>query len=178
MGSLGATLTQVFTRVWRGCVIHRCQNKNPREELRPEDVSDVMHSKRGLRIWGFEKKRRVEFLPTNERVEIQTWARPDDFVRYGSCALVGLRTDDVKAVSIERLCLSLSSCRKTFKLKKVNKSFVPELISWMSCILDSLCLFHTSLYYGYVTRSQIELLVFYSTTPNHFLVCKQMIHII
>ena len=41
------------------------------------DVSDVTHLKRGLR---FEKKQRV---------------------------LVGLRADDVKAVSIERLCLSL-----------------------------------------------------------------------
>ena len=29
---------------------------------------------------------------------------------------------------MERLCVSLSSCRKTFKLKKVNKCFVPEPI--------------------------------------------------
>ncbi len=33
----------------------------------------------------------VEFLPPKERVEIQSWARPDEFVRYGSRALVGLR---------------------------------------------------------------------------------------
>ena len=67
----------------------------------------------------------------NERVDLQSWARPDQFVRYGRRALVGLRADNVKAVSIERfrLSLSLSSCRKTFKLKKVNKSFVPEPIS-------------------------------------------------
>ena len=58
----------------------------------------------GLR---FEKKQLVEFLRPNGRVEIQSWARPDEFVRYGRCALVGLRADDVKAVSIERLCLSL-----------------------------------------------------------------------
>ena len=50
-------------------------------------------------------------------------------MHYGRRALVGLRVDDVKAVSIERLCVSLSLCRKTFKLKKVNKSFVPEPIS-------------------------------------------------
>ena len=50
--------------------------------------------KSGLRIWGFEKKQGVEFLPPNEGVEIQS-------------VLVGLRADDVKAVSIERLCLSL-----------------------------------------------------------------------
>ena len=80
------------------------------------DQSDVTHPKRGLRIWGFQKKQLVEFLPPNElveflppneRVEIQTWARPDDFVHYGRRVLVGLRADDVKAVSIERLCLSL-----------------------------------------------------------------------
>ena len=70
-------------------------------------MSDVTHRKRGLRIWGFEKNQLVEFLPPNKRVDIQSWARPDDFVRYGRRALVGLRADDVKAVSIERLCLSL-----------------------------------------------------------------------
>ena len=80
-------------------------------------------------IW---EKELVEFLPPNEGVEIQSWARPDDFVRYGRRSLVGLRADDVKAVSIERLCLFLSLSllmSKTFKLKKVNKSFVPEPIS-------------------------------------------------
>ena len=60
----------------------------------------------GWGFWGFEKSR-VEFLPPNERVEIQTWARPDDFVRSRRRALVELRADDVKAVSIERLCLTL-----------------------------------------------------------------------
>ena len=40
-------------------------------------------------------------------VEFQSWARLDDLVRYGRRMLVGLRADDVKAVSIERLCLSL-----------------------------------------------------------------------
>ena len=69
------------------------------------DVSVVTHRKRGLR---FEKKQLVEFLPPNETVEIQSWARPDDVVHYGRRALVGLRADDVKAVSIERLCVSLS----------------------------------------------------------------------
>ena len=88
---------------WRGCVIQRCQNKNPRLEFGPGYLSDVMHRKRGLR---FEKKELVEFLHSNGKVEIQTWVRPDDFVCYGCCALVWLRADDVKAVSIERLCLS------------------------------------------------------------------------
>ena len=90
---------------------------------------------------GFEKKQWVEFLPPNERVEIQSWAKPDEFVCYGCRALVGLRADDVKAVS---------SCRKTFKLKKVNKSFVPEPISWMLCISDSLCTFPMFVSWSYV----------------------------
>ena len=71
----------------------------------------------------FEKKQLVEFLPRKRKVVFRGSSRPDECVRYGRCALVGLRADDVKAVSIERLCVSLSSCRKTFKIKKVNKSF-------------------------------------------------------
>ena len=61
----------------------------------------------GWGFWGFEKKQWIEFLPPNQRVEIQSWARSDEFVRNGRCALVGLRADDVRAVCIERLCLSL-----------------------------------------------------------------------
>ena len=91
-----------------GCVIQRCQNKNPREELGPGNVSDVTHWKRGLRFWGSEKKQFVEFLPGRKKVDFRGPPRPDGFVRYGRCALVGLRADDVKAVSIERLCVSLS----------------------------------------------------------------------
>ena len=67
------------------------------------DVGDVTYRKCGLR---FEKKQLVEFLPRKKKVGFQCWARPDDFVRYGHRALVGLRADDVKALSIERLCLS------------------------------------------------------------------------
>ena len=83
-----------------------------------------MHRKRGLR---FEKKQLVESLPRRKKVDFRGSSRPDDFVRYGRRALVGLRADDVKAISIERLCLSLSSCRKTFN-SKVIKSFIPEPI--------------------------------------------------
>ena len=60
-----------------------------------------------LTILGFEKKQLVKFLRPNGKVKIQSWARPDDFVLYGRRALVGLRGDDIKAVSIKRLCLSL-----------------------------------------------------------------------
>ena len=41
----------------------------------------------------------------SQLVEIETWTRPDKFVRYRRHTLVGLRVDDVKVVSIEGLCL-------------------------------------------------------------------------
>ena len=93
----------MFTRAWRGCVIQRCQNKNPRLESGPGYLGDVTHRKRGLR---FEKKQLVEFPPRKKKVDFQSWARPDDFVPYERRGLIGLRADEVKAVSIERLCLS------------------------------------------------------------------------
>ena len=49
-----------------------------------------MHRKRGLR---FEKKQLVEFPPREKKVDFQSLARPDDFVRYGRRALVGLRVE-------------------------------------------------------------------------------------
>ena len=77
------------------------------------DVSDVTHRKRGLR---FEKSQLVEFLPDKKKVDSRGSSWPDEFVRYGRRALVGLKADDVKAASIEGLCvcLSLSLCWKTF----------------------------------------------------------------
>ena len=89
--------------------------------MTPGCVNDVIHRKRGLRILGIWEKAGVEFLPPNERVEIQSWARPDDFVRYWRPALVGLRADDLKAVSIERSCLSLLVSKNL--LLKGNKNF-------------------------------------------------------
>ena len=56
---------------------------------------------------GFEKSQFVEFPSRKKKVDFQSWAMPDDFVGNGRHALVGLRADDVKAISIERLCLSL-----------------------------------------------------------------------
>ena len=53
------------------------------------------------------KKQLIEFPPRKKKVDFQSWAMRDDFVRFGRRALVGLRADDVKAVSIERLFVSL-----------------------------------------------------------------------
>ena len=78
----------------------------------PGDVSDVTHWKRGLR---FEKKQLVEFMPLNERVDIQSWARQDEFVHYGRRAFV----EEIVSLSphVEK------------PLTQRQKSFVPETIS-------------------------------------------------
>ena len=68
------------------------------------DVSDVTHRKCVLR---FEKSQLVEFLPRKKKVNFRGSSWLNEFVRYGRRALVGLRGDYVKAVSIEGLCLSL-----------------------------------------------------------------------
>ena len=78
---------------------------------------------------GFEKSQLVDFLPGKKKVDIRGSSWPDEFVRYGYRALVGLRADDVKAVSIEGFCLSLSPYVKKPLNSKVIKSFVPELRS-------------------------------------------------
>ena len=78
----------MFTRAQRGCVIQTYQNKNTRLELGPGDVGDDMPGSVGRGFWGFEKKQRFEFLPST-RVEIQSWARPDEFVRYGHHVWLG-----------------------------------------------------------------------------------------
>ena len=91
----------------------------------PDRGYDVTHRKRGRR---FEKSQLVLFLPGRRTVDFRGSSWPDDFVRYGCRALVGLRADDVKAVSIEELCLSLPYVENPFN-SKVIKSFVPELRS-------------------------------------------------
>ena len=90
-----------------GCVIHRCQNKTP-DKMGPGRW--MTSCPEALRIWGFEKKQWVEFLPRRKKVDFRGPPRLDDFVRYGRRALVGLRANDVKAASIERLCVCVCVC--------------------------------------------------------------------
>ena len=102
----------------------------------------------GLRFW---KSQLVEFLRPNGKVGIQTWARPDEFVCYGRRALIGLRADDVKAVSVESLCLSLSphvekplNSKRWIKVSYLNQFRVFGFIYMFMNILGTLCLFHIS----------------------------------
>ena len=101
----------------------------------------------------------VSWVPAWEEEDWLSW--PDKFVRYRRHALIGLRADDVKAVSIEGLCLSLPYVEKPLN-SKVIKSFVPELrsrkcfcISGFLCylyiwVMNILCTFHTSISWLYI----------------------------
>ena len=90
-------------------------------------------------------------------VEIEAWARPDEFVRYGRRACWGGGDGNIV---IERLCLSLLSVEKPLN-SKVIKSFVPELrsrkcfrVSGFLCSMYMLWTFYvrfTYPYHGYVT---------------------------
>ena len=85
--------------------------------MRPVGVNDVMHQKRGLRIFGIWEKA----VPASEE---EGWL---SVLAENRPIVCGLGT------SQHRKIVTLSSCRKTFKLKKVNKSFVPKPISCFSC---------------------------------------------
>ena len=116
-------------------------------------MSDVTHRKRGLR---FEK---------SQLVEIETWSRPDEFVRYGHRACCGADGNIV----IERLCFSLPYVEKPLN-SKVIKSFVPELRSreCFSCFgipMLSLCYIWT-FYEHSMYISHIHVWVCYTVTTQ------------
>ena len=60
-----------------GCVIHRCQNKNPRWKILPGgcEWTSCTGSVRGG-FWGFEKSQGVEFLPREKTVDFGSSPRP------------------------------------------------------------------------------------------------------
>ena len=109
------TWAQVLTRAWRRCVVHRCQNKNPRTRgCEWRHAPEVCVEDFG----GFEKSQ----LSWGLRSEEEGWL---------SLALSGLVAGATRVVgtdgkaSVERLCLP-PYVEKPFK---VIKSFVPELRS-------------------------------------------------
>ena len=114
----------------------------------PRDVNDVTHRKRGLI---FEKSELVESCRPKKMGDFRLlaealWRLPH--VVWG------------RWKSQHRKIVSLSLCRKIFKLKG-NKSFVPELrsrkcfcVSGFLCylygVMNILCIFHVFMY-GHVT---------------------------
>ena len=134
---------------------------------RTGDVIDVMPGSDGPRILEFEKNR-VEIWAWTKKVDFRSSPRPDQLGLRNVprvCWVSESRTDDVRTVIIVRNCVSLSSWRKNLKLKKVIKSFVPELISWFfgflyayNCVYEHLwtfslsvwiCIFHVFISWSY-----------------------------
>ena len=89
-------------------------------------------------------------LEKSQWAEIETWARPDEFVHYGRRACWGAHGN----VIIERFSLSLPYVEKSFN-SKVIKSFVPELrshkcflcfgIPMYMCVMDIMNILCTSM---------------------------------
>ena len=91
------------------------------------NVGDVTHRKCGLRILRFGKIQ--SWLPASKREgrdsELGEARRICALQAPCGCWVESWRCES----SQHRKIVSLSSCREAFKLKKVNKSFVPEPIS-------------------------------------------------
>ena len=151
-------------RVQRGCVVHRCQNKNPRTRgCEWRHAAEVCTEDFGR----FEKNQLVEFCLRGRRLTFTRLPWP-----CGRC-----RTwfgGDGK-VCIERWYLS-PYVKKPFSSKVI--SFVPELRShkWFLCFGDSyvlciyvmniLCTFHIFMY-GYVTFTDMSSINFHLYFLKH-----------
>ena len=135
---------QVLTRARGGCVVHRCQNKNPIERLTSGCEWSHAPEARTRRIWGILKKsvNWFENKTPDEKGRLSGLAEARQIcARRAPHKMVGA---DGKA-SIERLCLSFYV--ETFN-SKVMKGFVPELRSrkCFSC-------FEIPMFYVYMLRT-------------------------
>ena len=138
----------VDARARGGCVIQRCQNKNPRYQGRW--MTSCTGSVRGG-FGGFEKSQLVEFLRPNRKVVFRGSPRP-----CGGCH-TWFGADG--KVSIERWYLS-PYVEKPLN-SKVIKSFVPELRSrkCFSCFgIPMLSIYELWTYYVYFTYSCMGML--------------------
>ena len=114
-GYIGATLTQVFMRASErsGRVTQRCHN-SPRWETGLQSANDVTHRKRAEDLGNLKKVSRVETRHRTRRIDFRLLAEA-----LGRC-----RTrwgGEMKKPELKE-CVSLSLCRRTFKLKG-NKKF-------------------------------------------------------
>ena len=114
MGYLGATLKQVSTRARAERTCH--SEMSPRWETGLNSANDVTHRKRGEDFGNLKKVRRVKIRHRTGRVDFRLLAEA-----LGRCRTRWgggrWKRQDRKIVP-----LSLSLCRKTFKLKG-NKTF-------------------------------------------------------
>ena len=104
--------SRAFT--WSRRVTQRCHN-SPIWETRLQSPGDVTHRRRAVDVGNLKKVSRVENWTPCETVGFRLLAEA-----FGRCRTRWGWADE--NARIERLCLSLSLCRKTFKLKG-NKKF-------------------------------------------------------
>ena len=105
------------------------------------DVNDVMPGSDGLRILEFENNSELRFGLGRCKSISGACRGQTSSLQWGP-HVVG---SDGKVIN-ERNCVSLSSCRKNLKLKKVIKSFVLEPIA---SVFGFLCLFHIFISWSY-----------------------------
>ena len=118
---------QVLTRASRGCVVYRCQNKNPIEKLTSGCEWRHAPEARARRIWGYLKKlvSGVEFSLGRRRLAFTCSPKPDEFALYGRrTRWVGGRWKSQNRKNVYRSPYVEESLNL-----KVIKSFVPELRS-------------------------------------------------
>ena len=125
MGYLGATLMQVLTLLRGGCVVHRCQNKNPIERLTSgcewRDAPEAW----ARRILG-DLKKSVELRPASEEHGSLSLARWSQASGLGQ---VSHEMGGGRWKCQNRKNVYLSPYVEEPLNSKVIKSFVPELRS-------------------------------------------------
>ena len=143
----------MLTRTRGRCVVHRCQNKNPRQRLWPEMWMTLCTGSVQGGFWGFWRKTVSWVLRSEEEGWLSLARRNQASSLVGGSTRVGGGVDE--KASIERLCLS-PYVEKPFN-SKVIKSFVPELRSryvffvfrdsyvLFIYVMNILCTFHISI---------------------------------
>ena len=163
---------QLLTRVRGGCVIHRCQNKNPIERLTSGCEWRHAPEARARRIWGILKnsvswdesclgRRRLTFACSSKPSQWPLWRVPHE-MGWG------------RWKSQNRKNVYLSPYVEEPLNSKVIKSFVPELRSrkYFSCFeipmfyVYMLWTVHVHFTYSYVAMEQHSL---FMNLPNYMI---------
>ena len=165
MGKLGANMSAgVNARARGGCVVHRCQNKNPIERLTSGREWRHAPEVRAWRILGILKKS-VSWVE-NWTLDENGWLS----LARGGFRQVSHESWGQMKKPEQKECVSLSLCRRTFKLKgykkfriwteksKVFFVFRDSYVLWIYI----LCTFHTYPYHGYGTPENLSRKMFWN----------------
>ena len=149
------TWALVLTRVRRGCVVHTCQNKIPRERLTSRCEWRHAPETRAEDLGDFEKVVELRTRLRTGRMDFRGSLRPSEFARYGYRTRWGLIWK-----SQNRNNVYLSPYVEEPLNSKVIKSFVPELRSrkCFSCFEIPMFYIYIYLYEHYMYVSHIRIM--------------------